>query len=50
VATIAIGPEGVTVSPVLDTTKLGITFLTSLAAILLALLRVISIWQSAKRS
>lgn len=49
VATIAIGPDGVIVTPVLDATKLGITFLTTAAAILLALFRLLTIWRSPKR-
>lgn len=49
VATIAIGPEGVSVTPVLDATKLGITFLTTLAAILLALFRLLAVWRSPGR-
>lgn len=40
VATITVGPDGVTVTPIIDTTKLGIAFLTSMAAVLLTLIRI----------
>jgi uncharacterized spore protein YtfJ len=49
VATISVGPDGVAVTPVIDTTKLGIAFLSSLAAILVTALRVRSVLRSATR-
>ena len=40
VAAISVGPDGVQVSPIVDTTKLGLAFLTSAAAILVTLFRI----------
>jgi hypothetical protein len=43
VAAIAIGPGGVEVKPIVDTTKIGIAFLTTLAAVGITALQIVRV-------